>query len=72
MNALSKIAAAFRPETQRPVVVANDEVRAQIAKLKYEAERTISMIDKHTGIWHQDMMEGVYQGEKKPRDHTRA
>jgi hypothetical protein len=72
MNALTKLVAAFRPETHRPAVIENDQVRTQIARLKDEAEETIRMIDRHTGIWHQDMLEGVYQGEKKPRNHDRA
>ena len=71
MNVLAKIAAAFTPESHRPVVAENEQVRQQVAILKQEAERTIQMIDRHTGIWHQDMLEGVYQGESIPRDHTR-
>ena len=72
MSALTKLVAAFRPEMNRPAVVENDQVRTQIALLKEEAERTIAMIDRHTGIWHQDMIEGVYQGQTKPRNHDRA
>ena len=72
MNVLAKIVAAFRPESTRPVVIENDVVRQQVAILKNEAERTIQMIDRHTGIWHQDMLEGTYTGEHKPRNHDRA
>lgn len=72
MNALMKLITALRPETHRPAVIENDQVRTQIAHLKDEAERTIEMIDRHTGIWHQDMLEGTYQGEHKPRNHDRA
>ena len=72
MSLMTRIAAAFKPESHRPVVIENDEVRTQVARLKDEAERTIEMIDRHTGIWHQDMLEGVYQGERIPRDHPRA
>jgi hypothetical protein len=69
VSVLSRIAAAFRPEHSRPAVIANDQVRTQVAILKEEAEETIRMIDRHTGIWHQDMIEGVYQGESTPRAH---
>lgn len=72
MRMIDRITAAFRPESHRPVVIQNDEIRTQVARLKDEAEETIRMIDQHTGIWHQDMLEGVYQGERTPRDHRRA
>jgi hypothetical protein len=67
MSLFLRLLAAFRPEHHRPVVVANEEVRTQISRLKDEAEETIKMIDEHTGIWHQDMLEGVYRGEQRPR-----
>lgn len=66
MSLFVRLAAAFRPERNRPVVIANDEVRTQVARLKDEAEATIEMIDQTTGIWHQDMLEGVYRGQKGP------
>lgn len=72
MKSFLRLVAAFKPESHRPVVIANDEVREQIAKLKDQAEETIRTIDRHTGIWHQDMIEGVYQGEHRPRNHDRA
>ena len=72
MNVFSKLIAAFRPDSRRPSVIQNDEVRVQVARLKDEAELTIKMIDRYTGIWHQDMLEGVYHGEHRPRNHDRA
>ena len=72
MSGFMRLIEALRPEHNRPVVVENDQVRAQIATLRDEAEETIRMIDRVSGIWHQDMLEGVYQGENIPRDHHRA
>lgn len=72
MNIFMRILSAFLPDSKRPSIAANDQVREQIAILKDEAERTIDMIDQHTGIWHQDMLEGTYQGLGKPRDTNRA
>ena len=71
MSVLNRIIAAFSPERSRPVITQNEEVRTQIARLKDEAEKTIDMIDQRTGIWHQDMLEGVYRGESNPRSYNR-
>jgi hypothetical protein len=72
MSVFTKLIDAFRPEHNRPVVIENEAIRSQVAKLRDEAEQTVRMIDRHTGIWHQDMLEGVYQGEHRPRDFDRA
>lgn len=62
MMILRAIRAAFTPQSRHPVVQENDNVRAEIGRLKEQAERTIDAIDNPTGVVHQDMLEGRYRG----------